>query len=91
MTLIFFFFLLLPCVPESFCDNLVISALSFLPAPLLGLEQGEAEEIFYGLWINMGRTAHGGQKKRSLQGARRLVLGMVGVGKMLKPKLVHKN
>lgn len=84
-----FLFLLLPCAPDSFCDNVVISA---LPAcPLLGLEQGEAEEIFSGPWITMGRTAHGGQKKRSLQGAKRLVLGREGVRKMLAPKLVHKN
>lgn len=68
-----------------------VTTLWFLPAPLLGLEQGEAEEIFYGLWISMGRIAHGGQKKRSLQGARRLVVGREGVGKMLRPKLVHKN
>lgn len=90
MTLVFFF-LLLPCVPESFCENTVISVLPFLPAPLLGLEKGEAEEIFYGPWITGGRTAYGGQKKTSLQGAKRLVLGREGVRKMLRSKWVHKN
>lgn len=36
-----------------------------LPAPVLGLEQGEAEEIFHGSWVTMGRTACGGQKTRA--------------------------